>query len=84
LSEADASRWEVKEWGSPDLTKVSGATSMVGELEMHGHRLRRHMAFLDLGLGQRWGGKEGNSDVMEELGEVDAEKVEVRNTKQPW
>jgi hypothetical protein len=42
------------------------------------------MAFLDLGLGQRWGGKEGNSDVMEELGEVDAEKVEVRNTKQPW
>jgi hypothetical protein len=44
------------------------------------------MVFLDLGLGKcrGGGGKEGNSDVMEELGEVDAEKVEVRNTKEPW
>lgn len=38
-------------WASPDLTKVSGATSMVGKLELHGYELRRHMAFLDLGLG---------------------------------
>lgn len=31
------------EWGKPDLTNVSGATSMVGKSEVHG----KHKAFLD-------------------------------------
>lgn len=33
------------EWGKPDLTNVSGATSMVRQSEVHGPR--RHKAFLD-------------------------------------